>query len=162
MEGTHGYIEGQPPAVSGSLLRSIRRSEIRSSSRAGRYIQPDYKSGNTSVAAKICTDGAKLVRNLEIHTTFGTVGSVPKGIGLQNFTAEEYNLYLVRDGIRKLVELLGKNIGTLKIIPTIGVWYGWQPNAALFFVLGPFQMLSGVTSVAIDDPIVNAYPHFEL
>jgi hypothetical protein len=92
----------------------------------------------------------KRIQNLELEVVFGARRwySVP--------STEEYNLYLVRDSVRKLVELFANgpvstisgssrySLKRLTVKPFVGDTYHWASNevlAALFLVLEPFHHL---------------------
>ncbi|KAF2029989.1 hypothetical protein EK21DRAFT_66538 [Setomelanomma holmii] len=113
------------------------------------------KADSYTVGAMLCQPGAARIRKLDISIMIGGKSRAPKCIGSRGITHEDYNLYIYRDSVRKLVELLTESspseslaaLKTLTVMPSISLGHRWtydEAAVALFFVLEPLQALHGV------------------
>ncbi|KAF2627989.1 hypothetical protein BU25DRAFT_468200 [Macroventuria anomochaeta] len=110
---------------------------------------------------KLCQAGARRIRHLDVQINFALLQhKVKGGTGL---SYEEFELYQVRDTVRKLVEILSpspSNSGSmalkrLSVTPAPSCrqrWLSDEATAAIFFVLEPFLSLRPIGRVALQAP----------
>ena len=108
----------------------------------------------------LCQLAARRVRNLQIELRFGYCQTKLKGIGSHGVSAEDYELYQLRDTVRDFVGLLEPSEGSrsepvtnvpalkkLHVRPYPQAQANWQTDeigSAVFFALEPFVALSPV------------------
>ena len=108
----------------------------------------------------LCPLAARRVRNLQVELRFGYGQTKLKGIGSHGISAEDYELYQLRDTVRDFVGLLESSEGSrpepianvlalrqLHVRPYPQAQAGWETDevvAAVFFALEPFVALSPV------------------
>lgn len=111
----------------------------------------------------LCQGGAQRIRNLEVEIVFASSKIKAKGLA-RDIVPEEYEVYQVRDTVRKLVQLLASPssdststaLKRLRVRLTLGTQHGWGSDEvalAVFLILEPFAALG-----PIDDVEVNAPP----
>ncbi|KAF1932282.1 uncharacterized protein M421DRAFT_1929 [Didymella exigua CBS 183.55] len=111
----------------------------------------------------LCQVGARRIRHLEVEVNFGDKYKKIKGIGAASLTHEDYEMYQVRDTVRKLVQLLlpesaepsSKALQHLKVKSKPAAKQQWQSDeiiAAIFLVLDPFLALSPIEDCALLNP----------
>ncbi|KAL1609240.1 hypothetical protein SLS59_001604 [Nothophoma quercina] len=111
----------------------------------------------------LCQAGAQRIRTLEVEVRFSRFRSRPKFLGKNDVSYEDYDLYQLRDSVRKLVQLLyaqfpegnTKALRRLEVKPILSVQHPWQADefaAATFVVLEPFLFLSPVDELKLVPP----------
>ena len=111
----------------------------------------------------LCRPGAQRIRRLEVNIEFGEKYKKIKGIGGAGVTYEEYELYRVRDTVRKLVHLLSPEptesapgaLKQLAVKPEPDCKQAWQSDeviAAIFFILEPLLELGSIQDCALLNP----------
>lgn len=112
---------------------------------------------------KLCQSSARRIRHLDVEVCFAHSQSKVRGIGDSAIIYEDYELYQVRDTVRKLIGLLspslsGSNASALKrlrITPQPSCKQHWrhkEATAAIFFVLEPFLVVSPIKNVMLVPP----------
>jgi hypothetical protein len=111
------------------------------------------------------------IQNLELEIELGLKSTCPRGIGNRGITQEDYQLFAMRDAIRKMSNLLRvpptsvspSVLKRLTIKPTIHLFgYGWnseQAIIALFSVLEPLQRLQ-VQNPRLEAPTPSRHPWY--
>jgi hypothetical protein len=126
----------------------------------------DRESPNTifeEPGKKLCQSGARRIRHLDIQLSFSCTQPKVKGVGGSGITYEEYELYQVRDTVRKLVEILSPlpsdtgpaALKRLSITPSPSCKQRWRSDeaiAAIFLVLEPFLALGPIENVVLQPP----------
>lgn len=125
------------------------------------------KTGDYTVSSMLCQAGASRIRKLEVSVTIRPTSRSPKGIGSRGITREEYELYILRDSVRKLAEVLGSDdpasgsLTTLRALKSLIVkpcmspsheWSSDEAAVALFLVLEPLQGLHGLQHAEVEHP----------
>jgi hypothetical protein len=125
---------------------------------------------NSSANNVIGRNGTILIQNLEVEIQLGIKGRCPKGIGYRGISQENHELFVLRDGARKMSNLVrvdSTSQGTsalkrLTVKPTIYAGYRWKSDEAiiaLFSVLEPFQKLQ-VAYPRLEGPITQDWRNF--
>jgi hypothetical protein len=126
----------------------------------GRYWFTDRDNNDkyTDIEQALCQLAARKVRNLHVELRFGYGQTKFKGIGSHGISAEDYELYQLRDTVRDFVGLLEPTEGSrsepianvlalkqLHVRPAPQAQANWKTDeavSAIFFVLEPFVALS--------------------
>jgi hypothetical protein len=126
------------------------------------------RSDPLDINQALCMKATKRIRNLVVDVNFGKWRAELRnrrshllgGVVRHGITNELYDLYEVRDSVRKLVELFPASEGKpslkrLTVQTKMGNEYGWSPAekvAAMFFVLEPFQYLHVPLQTVLEIP----------
>jgi hypothetical protein len=128
--------------------------------------EDDYSADNL-----LGRHGTRSIQNLELEIELGLKSTCPRGIGNRGITQEDYQLFAMRDAIRKMSNLLrvpptsvsSSVLKRLTIKPTIHLFgYGWnseQAIIALFSVLEPLQRLQ-VQNPRLEAPTPSRHPWY--
>ncbi|KAJ4987386.1 hypothetical protein SVAN01_07124 [Stagonosporopsis vannaccii] len=117
----------------------------------------------TNINKALCQAGAQRIRKLHVEIRFASRRTKIKGIGTYDIGVADYELYQVRDAVRKLVELLWPTtksqaasekpvLKQVEVRPAPGLVHHWQPDevvAAIFFVVEPFVALGPIATPAL-------------
>jgi len=112
----------------------------------------------TDINNALCQAGAQRIRKLRIDIRFASRRTKIKGIGTHDIGFADYEVYQVRDAVRKLVDLLWPTtksqsvsetpaLKQVEVRPAPGIVHHWQPDevvAAIFFVIEPFVALGPI------------------
>ncbi|KAH7076465.1 hypothetical protein BKA63DRAFT_593848 [Paraphoma chrysanthemicola] len=130
------------------------------------------KDSSYAVSDMLCQPGVSRIRKLNVNLLMGRMSRLPKAVVSHGISAEEVELYTMRDTVRKLAHALSGRQGNepsgsltipraltqLVVKPRMLLRHRWSPDeaaVALFFVLEPLQILHGLQSVAIDHPGID-------
>ncbi|KAH6638278.1 hypothetical protein C7974DRAFT_333282 [Boeremia exigua] len=111
----------------------------------------------------LCQAGAQRIRKLCVDVRFAISHFKIKGIGSFGLSAEDYELYQVRDTVQKFVDMLSpatedqsatnhSSLKQVEVRPAPGLSYNWQSDeavAAIFFVVEPFVALGPIETPAL-------------
>jgi hypothetical protein len=111
---------------------------------------------------KLCQGGAQRIRNLEVKINFASDKIKAKGLA-RDISLEEYEVYQVRDTVRKLVQLLASPssdststaLKQLRVRVAAGTQHEWSSDevtSAVFLVLEPFAALGPIDDVGVYPP----------
>lgn len=111
----------------------------------------------------LCPAGARRIRHLDVQVNFFWTQSRVKGVGGAGVTHEEYELYQMRDTVRKLVDILSPSpynsdqvaLKRLSVTPAPSCRQRWrsdEASAAIFFVIEPFLGLAPIQNVVLQPP----------
>jgi hypothetical protein len=112
---------------------------------------------------QLCQAGARRIRHLEVTIQFGDKHKKINGIGVASVSHEDYEVYQVRDTVRKLVQLMAPEpsssesmaLRQLDVKPEPGPRQRWESDeviAAIFFVLEPLLALASIDDVTLQAP----------
>jgi hypothetical protein len=113
------------------------------------------------LAKKLCQAGAQRIRNLDVEVTFASSQIRVKGLS-RGVCVEEYEVYQVRDSVRKLVQLISTPLSeptsalkSLKVKAAPSTRHHWGSDEAVcatFLILEPFAALGPIDEVYLDAP----------
>ncbi|KAH7069252.1 hypothetical protein FB567DRAFT_243248 [Paraphoma chrysanthemicola] len=131
------------------------------------------KDDSYAVSDMLCQPGVSRIRKLEISLLMGRMSRPSKIVVSHGITAEEFELYTMRDAVRKLAHAFSgrhsdnepngslntpRALTSLVVKPTMSLKHSWSPDeaaVALFFVLEPLQVLHKLQHVDIHDPSLD-------
>ncbi|KAF9699851.1 hypothetical protein EKO04_002388 [Ascochyta lentis] len=111
----------------------------------------------------LCQPAARRIRHLDVKINFAFMQSNIRGFTGIDRSYEEYELYQLRDTIRKFVEVISpppsdanpSGLKRLSITPAPScrqLWQSDEATAAIFFVLQPFSTLRPIGRVVLHSP----------
>jgi hypothetical protein len=149
------YLEASSVLYGESIFRAAIRStgiEIQGQTwdrtPTARNKENDYSADNL-----LGRHGTSSIQNLEIDIELGIKNTCPRGIGKRGITQEDYQIFAIRDAVRKMSNLLrvqptsrsSSALKRLTVKPVIHLsGYSWnsdQAIIAMFSVLEPLQRL---------------------
>lgn len=112
----------------------------------------------TNINKALCQAGAQRIRKLHVEVRFAYRSTKVKGIDTHDIGAADYELYRVRDAVRKLVDvfsptnrsqsaLVTTSLKQVDVRPAPGLIHRWDDDevvAAIFFVAEPFVALGPI------------------
>ncbi|KAJ4355307.1 hypothetical protein N0V95_003062 [Ascochyta clinopodiicola] len=112
---------------------------------------------------ELCQPAARRIRHLDIQVEFALMQSNIKGVSGFGRSYEEFELYQLRDTIRKFVEVISPSpsdssptaLKRLSVTPAPScrqLWQSDEATAAIFFVLEPFLSLRPIGRVILHSP----------
>lgn len=127
------------------------------------WTRPTSEELPKDLSTTLCRPGAQRIRYLHVSVEFGDKYRKFKGIGGSGVTHEEFEIYQIRDAVRKLVHLLSAEgpesrpgiLKQLSVTPKPNCKQSWQSDeviAAIFFVLEPFLVLGPIEDCALLNP----------
>ncbi|KAF1833301.1 hypothetical protein BDW02DRAFT_599188 [Decorospora gaudefroyi] len=104
----------------------------------------------TPIGEALCTEGAKCIRNLVVDISFNQDRYLRDLFGVRYYALQEYVLHVLRNIVRRLVELLpkeptssGAHLNHLTVNADMSIFFSSKPPSTratpLFLTLEPFQ-----------------------
>ncbi|KAF3001200.1 hypothetical protein E8E13_000778 [Curvularia kusanoi] len=135
----------------------------------GRNWYFDRANDYNDINRALCQAAARRIRSIHVEVSFGSTKVKGAGVGNRGISVEEYELYQLRDAVRKFVGLFQPATSTsqpssstvslkqLNVKPVPYAQCGWgtsELTAAIFFAIEPFVGLSPIEEPVLVSPVV--------